>query len=103
MTVFGGTGIDQVIELVTESGVYSYVVASYVPELSLFGIAGRSAAGIDHLGPRDHPRDRVLRHLVGFRQPRDRHDPPPAGKINAPVSQRCVLGALSRASSRRCC
>ncbi|MGY6569251.1 MAG: BCCT family transporter, partial [Salinarimonas sp.] len=38
MTVFGGTGINQIVELVTESGVYTYVVASYVPELSLFGM-----------------------------------------------------------------
>ena len=38
MTVFGGTGIAQVVDMVTESGVYGYVVAAYVPELSLFGM-----------------------------------------------------------------
>ncbi|MDD7972600.1 BCCT family transporter [Roseinatronobacter alkalisoli] len=38
MTVFGGTAIDQLINTVTESAVYGYVIAAYVPELSLFGM-----------------------------------------------------------------
>ncbi|MGP9792091.1 BCCT family transporter [Roseinatronobacter sp. NSM] len=38
MTVFGGTAIDQLINTVTDSAVYGYVIAAYVPELSLFGM-----------------------------------------------------------------
>lgn len=38
MTSFGGTAIQQVIDRVTESAVYGFVVADYVPELSLFGM-----------------------------------------------------------------
>ncbi len=38
MTSFGGTAIQQVIDRVAESAVYGYVVADYVPELSLFGM-----------------------------------------------------------------
>jgi len=38
MTTFGGTAINQIIERATESAVYGYVIADYVPELSLFGM-----------------------------------------------------------------
>lgn len=38
MTAFGGTAIQQVIERVGDSAVYGYVVATYTPELSLFGM-----------------------------------------------------------------
>jgi betaine/carnitine transporter, BCCT family len=35
---FGGTAINQMIERAAESAVYGYVIAAYVPELSLFGM-----------------------------------------------------------------
>ncbi|WFE73296.1 BCCT family transporter [Roseinatronobacter sp. S2] len=38
MTIFGGTAIDQLINTVSESAVYGYVIDAYVPELSLFGM-----------------------------------------------------------------
>lgn len=38
MTTFGGTAIDQMIARGTDSAVYAYVIAAYVPELSLFGM-----------------------------------------------------------------
>ena len=38
MTSFGGSAIQQVIERATDSAVYGFVVADYVPELSLFGM-----------------------------------------------------------------
>ncbi|MCC5986849.1 MAG: BCCT family transporter [Pararhodobacter sp.] len=38
MTAMGGTAINQMIEHVTDSAVYGYVVEAYVPELSLFGM-----------------------------------------------------------------
>ncbi|KPQ07750.1 MAG: betaine/carnitine transporter, BCCT family [Rhodobacteraceae bacterium HLUCCA12] len=38
MTTFGGIAIDQMIDRVTESAVYGYVIEDYVPELSLFGM-----------------------------------------------------------------
>ncbi len=38
MTSFGGTAIQQVIDRVQEAAVYGFVVADYVPELSLFGM-----------------------------------------------------------------
>ena len=38
MTAFGGSAIQQVIERAADSAVYGYVVGSYVPELSLFGM-----------------------------------------------------------------
>ena len=38
MTTFGGTAIDQMIARATESAVYGYVIDTYVPELSLFGM-----------------------------------------------------------------
>ena len=38
MTTFGGAAIDQMIARAADSAVYGYVVADYVPELSLFGM-----------------------------------------------------------------
>ncbi|MGY6703127.1 BCCT family transporter [Roseinatronobacter sp.] len=38
MTIFGGTAIDQLINTVSDSAVYGYVISAYVPELSLFGM-----------------------------------------------------------------
>ncbi len=38
MTVFGGTGIHQVITLVDDSAVYGFVIATYNDTLSLFGM-----------------------------------------------------------------
>lgn len=38
MTTFGGTAIDQLIDRATESAVYGYVIDTYKPELSLFGM-----------------------------------------------------------------
>jgi BCCT family betaine/carnitine transporter len=38
MTTFGGTAIDQLVDRATESAVYGYVIESYKPELSLFGM-----------------------------------------------------------------
>lgn len=38
MTTFGGSAIQQLIDRATESAVYGYVIGSYVPELSLFGM-----------------------------------------------------------------
>jgi BCCT family betaine/carnitine transporter len=38
MTTFGGTAIDQLVEGVKESAVYGYVIETYKPELSLFGM-----------------------------------------------------------------
>ena len=87
MTVFGGTGIDQVIELVTESGVYSYVVASYVPELSLFGmLADLPLASITSVLA-------IILVIVFFVTSSDSGSLvidtiTAGGKINAPVSQR---------------
>ena len=102
MTVFGGTGIDQVIELVTESGVYSYVVASYVPELSLFGmLADLPLASITSVLA-------IILVIVFFVTSsdsgslRDRHDH--RGRQDQRAGQPAVCsGCSSRASSRRCC
>ncbi len=38
MTAFGGTAIQQLIESASDSAVFEFVIASYVPELSLFGM-----------------------------------------------------------------
>jgi len=87
MTVFGGTGIDQIIEMATESGVYSYVVASYVPELSLFGmLADLPLASITSVLA-------IILVIVFFVTSSDSGSLvidtiTAGGKINAPVSQR---------------
>ncbi|MFN7004283.1 MAG: BCCT family transporter [Roseinatronobacter sp.] len=38
MTSFGGTAIQQLIDMASDSAVYGYVIAAYTPELSLFGM-----------------------------------------------------------------
>ncbi|PQO22690.1 BCCT transporter [Rhodobacteraceae bacterium WD3A24] len=38
MTAFGGTAIQQLIDSASDAAVFSYVIDSYVPELSLFGM-----------------------------------------------------------------
>ena len=38
MTVFGGAGIHQIISMGSDSPVFGFVIADYVPELSLFGM-----------------------------------------------------------------
>jgi BCCT family betaine/carnitine transporter len=87
MTVFGGTGINQIVELVTESGVYGYVVDSYVPELSLFGmLADLPLASITSVLA-------IILVIVFFVTSSDSGSLvidtiTAGGKINAPVSQR---------------
>jgi BCCT family betaine/carnitine transporter len=87
MTVFGGTGINQIVELVTESGVYAYVVDSYVPELSLFGmLADLPLASITSVLA-------IILVIVFFVTSSDSGSLvidtiTAGGKINAPVSQR---------------
>jgi len=87
MTVFGGTGINQIVELVTESGVYTYVVAAYVPELSLFGmLADLPLAAITSTVA-------IILVIVFFVTSSDSGSLvidtiTAGGKINAPVSQR---------------
>ena len=87
MTVFGGTGINQIVELVTESGVYGYVVDSYVPELSLFGmLADLPLASITSTLA-------IILVIVFFVTSSDSGSLvidtiTAGGKINAPVSQR---------------
>jgi len=87
MTVFGGTGINQIVELVTESGVYNYVVAAYVPELSLFGmLADLPLAAITSTLA-------IILVIVFFVTSSDSGSLvidtiTAGGKINAPVSQR---------------
>ncbi|MCC5978723.1 MAG: BCCT family transporter [Salinarimonas sp.] len=87
MTAFGGTGINQIIELATESGVYNYVVAAYVPELSLFGmLADLPLAAITSTLA-------IILVIVFFVTSSDSGSLvidtiTAGGKINAPVSQR---------------
>ncbi len=38
MTAFGGTAISQLVEGASDSAVFAFVIADYVPELSLFGM-----------------------------------------------------------------
>lgn len=69
MTVFGGAALHQVVtEGRTEVGGRGRHRAAPVHH------ARRSAAGADQLGGRDRAGGGVLRHLVGFGQPGDRHD-----------------------------
>ncbi|MGY6645732.1 MAG: BCCT family transporter [Salinarimonas sp.] len=87
MTAFGGTGINQIIEMATESGVYNYVVAAYVPELSLFGmLADLPLAAITSTLA-------IILVIVFFVTSSDSGSLvidtiTAGGKINAPVSQR---------------
>ena len=87
MTAFGGTAIDQLINQVTESAVYGFVIDSYVPELSLFGMLSELpfAAITSVLG--------VILVIVFFVTSSDSGSLvidtiTAGGKINAPVSQR---------------
>ena len=87
MTAFGGTAIDQLINQVTESAVYGFVIEAYVPELSLFGMLSELpfAAITSVLG--------IILVIVFFVTSSDSGSLvidtiTAGGKINAPVSQR---------------
>jgi BCCT family betaine/carnitine transporter len=87
MTAMGGTAIDQMINHVTESAVYGFVVADYVPELSLFGMLSELpfAAITSVIG--------IILVIVFFVTSSDSGSLvidtiTAGGKINAPVSQR---------------
>ncbi len=87
MTAMGGTAIDQMITHVTESAVYGFVVADYVPELSLFGMLSELpfAAITSMIG--------IILVIVFFVTSSDSGSLvidtiTAGGKINAPVSQR---------------
>ncbi|MCC5957109.1 MAG: BCCT family transporter, partial [Natronohydrobacter sp.] len=87
MTAFGGTAIDQLINQVTESAVYGFVIDAYVPELSLFGMLSELpfAAITSVLG--------IILVIVFFVTSSDSGSLvidtiTAGGKINAPVSQR---------------
>ncbi|TVR50497.1 MAG: BCCT family transporter, partial [Rhodobacteraceae bacterium] len=82
-----GTAIDQMINQVTESAVYGFVVADYVPELSLFGMLSELpfAAITSVIG--------IVLVIVFFVTSSDSGSLvidtiTAGGKINAPVSQR---------------
>ncbi len=87
MTAFGGTAIDQLINQLTESAVFGFVVADYVPELSLFGMLSELplAAVTSVIG--------IILVIVFFVTSSDSGSLvidtiTAGGKINAPVSQR---------------
>ncbi len=87
MTTFGGTAIDQLINQVTESAVYGFVIDAYVPELSLFGMLSELpfAAITSVIG--------IILVIVFFVTSSDSGSLvidtiTAGGKINAPVSQR---------------
>ncbi len=87
MTAFGGTAIDQLINSVTESAVYGFVIDAYVPELSLFGMLSELpfAAITSVIG--------IILVIVFFVTSSDSGSLvidtiTAGGKINAPVSQR---------------
>ncbi len=87
MTAFGGTAIDQLINQVTESAVYGFVIEAYVPELSLFGMLSELpfAAITSVIG--------IILVIVFFVTSSDSGSLvidtiTAGGKINAPVSQR---------------
>ncbi|MGY6696507.1 MAG: BCCT family transporter [Roseinatronobacter sp.] len=87
MTAFGGTAISQLIESVTDSAVYGFVIDAYVPELSLFGMLSELpfAAITSVLG--------IILVIVFFVTSSDSGSLvidtiTAGGKINAPVSQR---------------
>ena len=87
MTAFGGTGIDQVINMVDESAVYGYVIATYNDTLSLFGmLSDLPLAGLTSTVA-------VILVIVFFVTSSDSGSLvidtiTAGGKINAPVSQR---------------
>ncbi len=87
MTTFGGTAIDQLIERATESAVYGYVIESYKPELSLFGMLSELPLAMitSTIG--------VVLVIVFFVTSSDSGSLvidtiTAGGKVNAPVSQR---------------
>ena len=87
MTAFGGTAIDQLINQVTESAVFGFVIDTYVPELSLFGMLSELpfAAITSVVG--------IILVIVFFVTSSDSGSLvidtiTAGGKINAPVSQR---------------
>ncbi|MCC5993486.1 MAG: BCCT family transporter [Rhodobacteraceae bacterium] len=87
MTAFGGTAIHQIIESTTDSAVFGFVIDSYVPELSLFGMLSELplAAITSVVG--------IVLVIVFFVTSSDSGSLvidtiTAGGKINAPVSQR---------------
>ena len=87
MTAFGGTAIDQLINQVTESAVFGFVIDTYVPELSLFGMLSELpfAAITSVVG--------IVLVIIFFVTSSDSGSLvidtiTAGGKINAPVSQR---------------
>lgn len=87
MTGFGGSAIQQVIDRVADAAVYGFVVADYVPELSLFGMLSElPMATVTSLIA-------VVLVIVFFVTSSDSGSLvidtiTAGGKINAPVSQR---------------
>jgi betaine/carnitine transporter, BCCT family len=87
MTVFGGTGIDQIINRAGDSAVFGFVIGNYVPELSLFGMLSElPLAGITSVFG-------IVLVIVFFVTSSDSGSLvidtiTAGGKIDAPVSQR---------------
>ncbi len=87
MTTFGGTAIQQLIDSASEAAVFGYVIDSYVPELSLFGMLSElPLAGITSVLA-------IILVIVFFVTSSDSGSLvidtiTAGGKINAPVSQR---------------
>jgi len=87
MTTFGGTAIQQLIENASDAAVFGYVIDSYVPELSLFGMLSElPLAGITSVLA-------IILVIVFFVTSSDSGSLvidtiTAGGKINAPVSQR---------------
>jgi len=87
MTTFGGTAIDQLVERASESAVYGYVIETYKPELSLFGMLSELplASITSFIG--------IVLVIVFFVTSSDSGSLvidtiTAGGKVNAPVSQR---------------
>jgi len=87
MTTFGGTAIDQLVEGAKESAVYGYVIETYKPELSLFGMLSELplASITSFIG--------IVLVIVFFVTSSDSGSLvidtiTAGGKVNAPVSQR---------------
>ncbi|MCC1481498.1 BCCT family transporter [Roseibaca sp. Y0-43] len=87
MTTFGGTAIQQLIDSASEAAVFAYVIDSYVPELSLFGMLSElPLASITSVLA-------IILVIVFFVTSSDSGSLvidtiTAGGKINAPVSQR---------------
>ncbi len=87
MTTFGGTAIDQLVDRASESAVYGYVIETYKPELSLFGMLSELplASITSFIG--------IVLVIVFFVTSSDSGSLvidtiTAGGKVNAPVSQR---------------